>query len=70
MPEDEFRWIDELFKNGKISLKQFDKLRKMATRDRKARAKAQLRDIDRYLDSGARSPFAQGGLPSLGKKRP
>ena len=36
----------------------------------KAGVKVKMRDIDRYMGGGKGSPVAQGGLPSMGKRRP
>ena len=65
--------IDTLLKDGKVSAKEHYVLRKAVDKEqegrRKKRAKAVLRGVDRGLNRWG-SPEVQGGLPTLGKRRP
>jgi hypothetical protein len=64
---------DRLRTAGRISWSEHGVLRnamdKEKESERKKRLKAQLREVDRQLKR-AGSPAVQGGLPSLGKRRP
>lgn len=64
---------DKLYRKGRISYRQFNKIERAIERDRKAQAKARKKEafgaIDRKLSHHG-SPVVQGGLPSLGKRRP
>ena len=64
---------DELYRKGKITPRQYDKVVRAIERDRKARSKAKTNEAFDSIDRGygrRGSPVAQGGLPSLGKRRP
>jgi hypothetical protein len=67
-------WVEELYKAGKISWAKRDRWMRAAQSAKTAVAKeelrAKMREIDRYLGSGKGSLNVQGGLPSLGKRRP
>lgn len=64
--------LDELYRKSKVSYTQFHKIKKAFERDAKAQAKERRRKIFGEIDHqhGRRPPVAQGGLPSLGKRRP
>ena len=64
--------LDELYRKSKLSYSQFNKIKKAIERDAKAQAKERKRKIFGAINRqhGRRSPVAQGGLPSLGKRRP
>jgi hypothetical protein len=66
-------WVDELYRAGKISWAERNRWIRAAQSAKTAVAKqelrAKMREIDRYLGSGKSSPYVQGGLPSLGKRR-
>jgi hypothetical protein len=64
---------DELRRQGRITFKQFDGIMRAIDRDRTAQAKARRKEVFRSIDqkhSHGGSPVVQGGLPSLGKRRP
>lgn len=63
-----------LYKAGRITPSIHDRLVHGAERGEEAaaeaRKKAKLREIDRYVNGRTACPHVQGGLPSLGKRRP
>jgi hypothetical protein len=63
-----------LYKSGQITALERVELISAMVREKqsqsKANMKARLREVDRDLGGGKGSPVAQGGLPSLGKRRP
>ena len=73
MDETAIPLIDKLWKSRRISAKEFYILRNAVDKEQEARrkkkAKAVLRGVDRDL-SRRGSPEVQGGLPSLGKRKP
>ena len=78
-PEEMCETACVFYKAGKISASEHDSLvrslqAKVAARDADnlmAKKKARMREAERYaIGSGRGSAVAQGGLPSLGKRRP
>ena len=69
MDEMATRLIEALRKTGKISALEHAVLHEERERHRKKKTKAAMRRIDRK-SSRRGSPAVQGGLPSLGKRRP
>lgn len=64
---------DELRRQGRITFRQFDKIMLAIDRDRRAQAVARKKGLFKSIDkkhSRGGSPVIQGGLPSLGKRRP
>ena len=65
---------EKLYKSGQITLRERDELVDSVERETriktKANMKAKLREAERFVGGGKGSPVAQGGLPSLGKRRP
>ena len=65
---------ETLYKSGRVTDLERAELISAIVRDKqtqsKASMKAKMREIDRYMGGGKGSPVAQGGLPSLGKRRP
>jgi hypothetical protein len=73
-PKDPLRrmiWLEEEHAAGRISDTAFRDAMEEASRERSARQelREKVREVDRKYSSG-RKPVTQGGLPSLGKKRP
>ncbi len=62
-----------LYQTNRISWSEYNRLVRAAERDKAGRAKekltAKLREAERYVASRRGFPIAQGGLPSLGKRR-
>lgn len=67
-------WFDELYKAGKISWAERNRrivaLQSANTATVKKELRAKMREIDRYMGGRKGSYLAQGGLPTLGKRRP
>jgi hypothetical protein len=63
-----------LYNAGRIAWSEYNRLVRAAERDEAGRVKekltAKLREAERYVASRRGFPIAQGGLPSLGKRRP
>ncbi len=66
--------VGKLYKAGKISTIVHDQLVRAAERGEEASAKekkrAKMREVDRYWGGRKGHADVQGGLPSLGKRRP
>ena len=65
---------ERLYRSGQITFRERDELVSSMEREKqteaKANMKAKLREAERFVGGGKGSPVAQGGLPSLGKRRP
>ena len=63
-----------LYNTGRITWSEYNRLVKAAERDEARKTKeemrAKLKEAERYVTGRSGSPIAQGGLPSLGKRRP
>ena len=64
---------ETLYKSGQITASERNDLICSVEREKQSQSKrsirAKLREAERFVGGGKRSPVAQGGLPSLGKKR-
>jgi len=65
---------EKLYRSGQITSRERGELVSSVEREKQIKTnadmKAKLREAERYVGGGKGSPVAQGGLPSLGKRKP